>query len=91
VQIDPLDRRTTSIYDVAGRQTVRIDARGNRTTYSYDSTDQLLSREYSDGSRVTFSYDSAGNRITSDNPSVSVTTTYDALNRPDDVSTDYKT
>ncbi|WP_145196044.1 RHS repeat domain-containing protein [Thalassoglobus polymorphus] len=86
----PLNRRTTSAYDSAGRQTLRIDARGNRTTYSYDAASQLLSRRYPDGSRATFAYDATGNRTLLENENVSVTATYDSLNRRDDVTTDYK-
>lgn len=40
--------------------------------------------------RATFAYDAAGNRTTTENASVTVTATWDGLNRRDDVTTNYK-
>jgi YD repeat-containing protein len=42
-----------------------------------------------DGSRTSFSYDEVGNRTAMENASVSVTATYDAINRQNSISTNY--
>ncbi|MCA9045662.1 MAG: hypothetical protein KDA69_15150, partial [Planctomycetaceae bacterium] len=70
-------------------QTLRIDARGNRTTYTFNANSQLLTRRYPDGARTSFTYDEVGNRTAMENASVSVTATYDGLNRRDDGTTNY--
>ncbi len=80
----------TAAYDAAGRQKTRLDARAQLSTYTYDADDELTGRKYPNGTRVTFAYDAAGSRITTENQSVSVTVTYDAVNRRDDITTDYK-
>ncbi len=59
------------------------------TTFTYDEDDELLIRRYPDASRASFSYDPVGNRNLSENVSISTTVTYDAVNRHDDLTTDY--
>ena len=74
-------RRTTSGYDQAGNQTLRIDARGHRTTYTFDAASQLQARRYPDGSRVTFAWDETGNRTLMADATGRYTWLSDALNR----------
>lgn len=62
--VDSLNNATTSVFDLAGRNTGRIDAKGHIKTMQYDAVGQLTTASYFDGTQLLFSYDKVGNQLT---------------------------
>lgn len=95
--VDPiLDRRTT--YTPNGRVNTETDGEGNVTTYTYDGFDRLSQVTYPNASKGSgaansadydeYGYDNNGNRTSwRRRDGGTITTTYDALNRPSSKTT----
>jgi len=63
-----MNRRGTTVYNVAGQAVATIDSLGNRTTSVYDATVDPL------GNRTTLTCDAAGRVVRERNPLGSLTT-----------------
>jgi RHS repeat-associated protein len=59
----------------------KTDGNGNVATFEYDAASQLLRKAFSDGTGVRFSHDAAGNRTAAANQHLTLSYTYDELNR----------
>ena len=94
--VDPGGHTTQYGYDKNGNLIEKITpneygdpAGADPIDYSYDQYNQLISIDYPDGEIVTFIYDDTGNMTAWDDGHLSGSTTYDKLNRPLEVTTDY--
>jgi RHS repeat-associated protein len=83
---NPLGKITAYTYDAAGNRSKRTDANGVVTNYSYDPRDLLTKQTYPDTTEETFTYDEVGRQLTATNANGTVSTTYDDLGRPADVT-----
>lgn len=80
-ETDPLGRSTTFTYDENGNLLTTRDRKGQLTRYTYNDEDEKTSITYHDGSRVDLDYDATGKLTTVSDARVSVTRSYDELDR----------
>jgi YD repeat-containing protein len=65
-------RKTSQIFDAAGRITEKTDALNHHDSFVYDGAGRVLSRTNRDGAVWTYEYDAAGRKIKETSPQVSV-------------------
>jgi RHS repeat-associated protein len=69
-------------YDALGRKRGQSNRDGTSVTWTYDGAGRMLTRAATGVATVTYTYDDNGNRLTAADGSRTITTTYDRLNRP---------
>ena len=77
---------TQYAYDATGNLVQTTGPGGGVTKVSYDALGRVILRTYSDGNTASFTYDANGNMLTAKNANVTLTYTYDSLNRLTSVS-----
>jgi YD repeat-containing protein len=84
--LDASGRTNKFIYNARGQLATNINARGETTIFSYDGNGYLLTIDgplSGSGDSTTFTYDSYGRvRTVTDSEGYTITTDYDALDRP---------
>ncbi|MBI3949254.1 MAG: hypothetical protein HY314_02200 [Acidobacteria bacterium] len=78
---DPLGNITRFAYDARGNPSEKTDPNGNTTRFESDALSRLVRKSFPDGAAETFAYDANGNMLTASNQHVTLTATYDELNR----------
>lgn len=73
-------------YDAVGNLSQMVDRNGAATVLTHDAMHRLTRRAYADGSADVFTYDANGNMLTASNQNVTLTFTYDAMNRVTNVA-----
>jgi len=77
----PLQAVTQFGYDPAWNPVQTTDPNGAAIQYAFDKLHRLTMETLPDGATASFTYDANGNLLTASNPNLTLTYTYDALNR----------
>jgi RHS repeat-associated protein len=86
-ETDAMGNSTEYEFDPVGNRVSLTDADDFTSTYAYDDADRLTTIDYPDpDADVTFAYDAVGNRVEMTDGVGSTTWSYDALNRPTDIT-----
>ncbi|MBI2781170.1 MAG: RHS repeat protein [Chloroflexi bacterium] len=83
---DALSNTLAWSYDALGRRIGQTNRSTGSVTWTYDAAGRMLTRAATSVATVTYTYDLNGNRLTADDGSAVITTTYDRLNRPTQVT-----
>ena len=80
-EADPMGNTTRYTLDGTGNILTRVDANGITTQYNYDDANRLETIDYPGSDDVTYVYDPVGNVTEMSNAEVTVSQSFDALNR----------
>ena len=79
---DGLSNSLAWSYDALGRRVGQTNRGTGTVAWTYDGAGRLVTRAATGVATVTYTYDGNGNRLTADDGTRTITTTYDRLNRP---------
>jgi RHS repeat-associated protein len=85
-ETDALGRSASWGYDALGRRSSQANRDGTAVAWTYDEGGRIALRTATGTASVQYTYDANGNRLTANDGTRSITTSFDRLNRPLTVS-----